>query len=417
MSLRFHALGIPHTATNKWHGSCAYTQKVRRLCAMLKSLGHTVYHYGNERSEVDCTEHISVTTHDDLIKQYGDGPGRTREYVYTLDDAVHLKFYANCITEIGRRKDHGDFLLCFWGVGHKPIAEIHHSMIVVEPGIGYGGQFARWRVFESYAMLHAQMGVEAVNTAGKCDWYHVVIPNFFDPEDFTYRERKDNYLLFLGRIGEAKGLDVAAEVAKAAGYRLIVAGAGTADKIPAGVEFAGFADWEKRRELLANARALIAPSRFVEPFCGVLIEAAFSGTPVITVDWGAATEIVLHGRTGFRCRTFDHFVWAAKNIEQIRPRTCFDWAIGNFTTGRVRHMYAEYFQMLADIYGGKGWYEPRDDRSDLDWLRRAFPSESAHTWPVRSIKDDRTTMPFLRRDETPIERDVSFDQKKAGAST
>jgi glycosyltransferase involved in cell wall biosynthesis len=372
--MRFHALAIPHTATNKWHASCAYTQKVRRLCPMLKSLGHHVVHYGNERSEVDCSEHVSVTNHGDLMQAYGDGPGRTEEYKFSPIDAVSMKFYANAISAIAERKQKNDFLLCFWGTGHQPVAMAHSDLIVVEPGIGYPQTFARWRVFESYALLHATLGLDAVRKQGFCDWYAAVIPNYFDPTDFDFRRQKDDYLLFLGRVGAAKGLHIAAETAKAAGLRLIAAGPGSKDVIPPGVEFIGFADWEQRRHLLSHARALIAPSEFVEPFCGVLIEAAFSGTPTITVDWGAATEIVLPGRTGYRCRTFDHFVWAAKNAECISPDACHDWAMNNFTTERVRDMYAEYFQTVLDVYTGKGWYELHEDRADLNWMTRQEPT-------------------------------------------
>jgi glycosyltransferase involved in cell wall biosynthesis len=335
---------------------------------MLHNRGHYVIHYGNERSEVQCREHVSVTTHKDLINQYGTSPGRTSDYKYDLSDDYHSKFYTNTIMEITKRKQPNDFLLCFWGGGHKQIADAHPDLITVEPGIGYTQIFARWKVFESYAMLHAWTGIEAVRIAGNVDWYNVVIPNYFDPTDFDYSETKEDFLLLLGRPGFAKGLDIAAEIAKATNQRLVVAGAGNKKDIPDGVEFVGFADWKKRRSLLTRAKAVLAPSRFIEPFHGVLIEAAFSGTPSITVDFGAATENVVHGVTGYRCRTMDHFVWAVNNIANIKPENCYNWAMSNFTMDRVGQMYQEYFEMLRDIYGGKGWYEIHDDRSNLDWL-------------------------------------------------
>ena len=58
--MRFHILGMPHTKTVDWWGTCAYTQKILKLCSMLHKLGHEVFHYGTEGSEVECTKHFNV---------------------------------------------------------------------------------------------------------------------------------------------------------------------------------------------------------------------------------------------------------------------------------------------------------------------------------------------------------------------
>jgi glycosyltransferase involved in cell wall biosynthesis len=373
--MRFHALGLPHTATSHQHCSCAYTAKVLKLCGMLTKLGHHVIHYGNERSEVDAAEHVSVTTHDDLIFQYGER-WKTDSYTFDIADPVYRKFFANSILEIGKRKQPSDTLLCMWGAGHKPVADAHPDLIAIEPGIGYaGGHFARFKVFESYAILHAYLGMNAVGNAVMNDhWYDVVIPNFFDPNDFEYSDIKDGYLLFLGRVGDGKGLYIACQVAEKAGKQLIIAGPGHRRDIPDPFKdsFVGFAHYELRKQLLAHATALIAPSMFVEPFCGVTVEAMMSGTPVITTDWGAATENVLHGITGYRCRTFEQFVWAAKNIENIDNSACRNWAM-NFATDRIAPMYEEYFKCIMSLHTAEGWYSPNPNRTDLDWMRRKYP--------------------------------------------
>ena len=174
---RFHVLGIPHTATNEDWLCCAYTQKVLKLCCMLHERGHTVIHYGNSASDVPC-QHVSVTDESDL--------GSPSDYLkYDLGSRLYRLFITGAIASIERYKQPKDFLLCMWGAGHKAIADAHADMTIVEPGIGYaGGHFAFFKVFESYAMLHAFKGLDAVARGNTMQAYEVVIPNYFDPEDF-----------------------------------------------------------------------------------------------------------------------------------------------------------------------------------------------------------------------------------------
>ena len=302
------------------------------------------------------------------------------------DDHVYKVFYDNAIAAVGARKEPHDFLLCSFGSGHRPVADAHGDMIVCEPGIGYaGGHFAPYKVFESYAILHAYLGLEHVARTSNSMWYDVVIPNYFDLGDFEFSAEKDDYFLFLGRVYSGKGIHVAVQIVEEIGGRLVVAGPGEVEQYMARtgrpvsdyVTHVGLADTETRKRLMSRAKAMLLPSTFLEPFCGVQVEAMLSGTPIVTNDYGAFAEINLHGVTGFRCRTFEQFVWAARNIGRISPQSCRDWAAANYSIERVGDMYEDYFATVMNVSTGKGWYELNDGRQNLDWLRRWYPEDPA----------------------------------------
>ncbi len=372
--MRFHVLAIPHTATSKEYSTCAYPQKVLDWCRMMVPGGHTVIHYGHEDSRVECTEHVTVLTADVIRAHYRDHD--TRQDLYRREPGVDDHFTANALREIAARKRPHDFLLCFWGLGHKPVADAFGDLLVVEPGIGTNESFAPFRVFESYAIMNYHYGREGRLLM---PWYDAVIPCAVDPEDFEFRDRKEDHFLYLGRVMKNKGLDIAIQVTDKIGARLKVAGPGRLealgyDPIPGHVEVLGPVGVTERRSLLASSRALLAPTYYNEPFGKVVIEALASGTPVVTSDWGGFAETNAHGCTGYRCRTFEQFEWAARNVHRISRAACRRYAIENYSIGRVSAMHEEYYSSLSKVVTGKGFYEPHESRGSLDWLVKSSPA-------------------------------------------
>jgi glycosyltransferase involved in cell wall biosynthesis len=183
----------------------------------------------------------------------------------------------------------------------------------------------------------------------------------------------------VGRIIDEKGVGIAIDVTRRLGARLVIAGQGTPENIslkewPEHVLHIGYADVDVRKRLMARAKGAFVLTQYLEPFGGVSIEHLMSGTPIITTDWGAFAENNIHGLTGYRCRTFDHIMWAAQNIDKIKPQACRDWAMSNFSLDKVADMYEEYFQMVYDVHTTDGWYQLHPERKSMDWLSRTYPS-------------------------------------------
>lgn len=372
MKHRYHLLGLPHTVSSKTYNACAYTQKVVKFAKMMKARGHYIIHYGHEDSDLECDEHVSVLTNSDFEKSYGSHDWKNKFFKFDMGDHAYTTFFKNAISEITKRKQKNDFLLPFWGSGVRPICDAHSDMIVVEPGIGYaGGHFARWKIFESYAIYHAYCGLKNVGTCNQ-DWYDVVIPNYFDLDDFKFEEEKDDYFLYLGRVYDGKGVNVAIQATELAGVKLVIAGQKEDGyTFPKHVEYVGYADVEKRKQLMGKAKASFLPSMYVEPFGGVQIENLLSGTPTITTDWGSFAENNLHGITGYRCRTMGDFIRAVENIDKIKPKDCREWG-ENFSLEKVGELYEKYFQDVLNVYTGKGWYEKTDNDLFLN-LKKTYP--------------------------------------------
>lgn len=132
-----------------------------------------------------------------------------------------------------------------------------------------------------------------------------------NPSKYIFREKKEDYLLFLGRVSRWKGALEAARFAHAAGLPLIIAGpAWEEDYLNEilgdygdTVKTVGEVGGEERLALLAGARALLVMSQTIpgpwgdewcEPGATVVSEAAASGTPVISTNNGCLAEITPH---------------------------------------------------------------------------------------------------------------------------
>lgn len=354
--MRFHVVGLPHTVVDKAWSNDAYNIKTYRFSQMLHQRGHEVFLYAAQASTAPCTELVECISRDEQRELIGiEGPEDNLKADFDVTKPYWRLMDGRAIDGIKARAKPQDYLCLIAGRCQEPVARALPNLMAVEYGIGYGGCFAPYRVFESYAWMHTVYGAQTGGDPHKADgrYYDAVIPNYYDPADFPFSASKDDYYLFIGRLIERKGWRVAQEVCQRLGARLVVAGQGTFDGYG---EYVGLVGPDERGKLMSRARAIFVPTQYVEPFGGVHAEAMLCGTPVICTDWGVFPETIVNGVNGYRCRTLQQFLDAAATVGSLDPAKIHFMARDRFSLEAVAPQYEAYFGRLSTLFGA-GWYE------------------------------------------------------------
>lgn len=349
--MRFHVVGMPHTQTTLDFTACAFTEKVRKFCIMMKNMGHHVTLYSGDQNEAPCDEHVQCYTEYDRLKVVGNNHYTMASFDYSLPHWIN--FNAKVAAGIRERMQPQDFICVMGGLANKQIADTIPELMTVEFGIGYGGVFAKYKVFESYAWMHTVYGSLAGSpNAADGRFFDEVIPAYIEPELFPYVDEPSDYFLFMGRLTERKGYQIASEVCKYMGKKLLIAGQGTP---PDYGTYVGVVGTEKRAELFGNAITSFAPTIYVEPFGTVVIESQACGTPTLTTDWGAFTETVINGFNGYRCRTFKQFIEAVDKATTLDRKKIHEHAVNTYGLEAIQKRYDDYFRRLLTLWYD-GWY-------------------------------------------------------------
>jgi glycosyltransferase involved in cell wall biosynthesis len=171
----------------------------------------------------------------------------------------------------------------------------------------------------------------------------------------------------MGRMVQRKGLREIAEISKYVDIPIIMAGMGAkqvGDTIFAqdctikgkNLKYIGEVGVKERGKLMSEAQAVLCPTQYIEPFCGVNVEAQLCGTPVITPDYGAFVETVEDGMTGFRCKNLKDYVEAVEKVKKLDTGYIMFRAASKYSLEVVANQYQDYFDRLYTLWN-KGWYE------------------------------------------------------------
>jgi glycosyltransferase involved in cell wall biosynthesis len=171
------------------------------------------------------------------------------------------------------------------------------------------------------------------------------------------------YLAFLGRICPEKRPDRAIEIAQRTGLELrIAAKVDPADRayFKSAIEplldhplirFEGEISDADKSAFLGNARALLFPIDWPEPFGLAMIEAMACGTPVIAYLHGAVPEVVDHGVTGWLVESQDQAVAAVHAIDRLDRAAIRARFERRFSAARMASDYLALYRRLLKRHG------------------------------------------------------------------
>lgn len=403
---------------------CAFAGKVARFAPMMATVTdadgapvYEVYHYGVEGAvsgaDVDVQllsaaewAALRVATYQQLHPDASDAAaaaalenpaafvGDMARMGTPLYDAFNARLRDALATYF--RSNATDLLCLPFGPAHDGALVGAPSYARMESGIGYSNAVHDVRVMESFAWYHWYCGKEGKH--GQNYWF--VAPNYFDaaawplghgsgaldldpevgapaataaatavtaagPTPAPAPQRRRPRVGFFGRLCAIKGVDIVVEAARRLPEADFVL-CGQGDPSPYLAAALPNLAYEPpkcgtaRADFLGSLDVLLAPSVFVEPFCGVATEAQLCGTPVVAPAYGATTETVVHGVSGLLAHhTLGDLVAALRDA--LAPRR---WdraairarAVARYGLPAVGRTYHAIIATVLDYFAGAGWY-------------------------------------------------------------
>jgi len=269
---------------------------------------------------------------------------------------IEAVYMAKVIRELIKRKDSFDIVfnhcrggylfLTFENFFKVPIVNILHLPI-----------FKEMADFISY---FKKPNIVTISSSQKRGFPNInylgTVYNGVDLEEFNFCQKPKDYFLFMGALGEHKNPKDAILSAKKARVKLKIAGGKKREPYFSReikplidgkqIQYLGEVSGKKRINLLQEAKALLFPIKWPEPFGLVQIEAMACGTPVIAYSNGAVPEVIKDNKTGFIVKNVKEMAWAIKNINRIERRKCRERVEKYFT---VEKMISGYEKVLKKI--------------------------------------------------------------------
>ena len=272
--------------------------------------------------------------------------------------AAHLSM----LHEIERRATQFDILHFHMDLIHFPMFEIHSEKCVTtlhgrldmkDLPLAY----QHWPSFGLVSVSNRQR--EPLPSA---NWLATVPHGITRDQYRSVKKPKADYFAFVGRASPEKGCDDAIRLAKRAGVPLRIAA--KVDNVDRAyfesviepmlddplIEFIGEIGDDAKSEFMGNARALLFPIKWPEPFGLVMIEAMACGTPVIAYNRGSVPEVITDGVTGFIVSSEDQALQATQQLGRLDRGAIRESFERRFTSEHMAQAYMEVYSSLLESH-------------------------------------------------------------------
>lgn len=281
-----------------------------------------------------------------------------------VHDFSHTKRIAEVLYGLDRRTNVVSTLIgSVWSHPKPPVNVIVWSEAMRQMGL------KGWTGYEGSPWA-AQFAHPRARTGSLKDAH--VVQGGVDTDFYAPGGEKGDEFLWFARFHPSKGYQVAIELAKRTGIKLVLAGLHPDDAVSPdhregaiqAMELAKGADnirfeWlptrghhEAKRRVLQRARALLYTIAFQECWGIVMAETLACGTPIIGTNFGAVPELVRDGRTGFVCDSMDALVLAVGDVDLLRPEDCARDARERFDRRVMAKNYEVEYRRVMD---GEVW--------------------------------------------------------------
>ena len=212
-------------------------------------------------------------------------------------------------------------------------------------------------VYKKYNKSTHYVSISDADRSPELD-YIATVHHGIDLSQFTFNPEpsKGDYILYFGRVHHDKGTKEAVEIARALNMRLIIAGIIQDQRYfddyvkpflrEGEIEYVGSVGPEKRDDLLGNAKLLLHPINFNEPFGLSIIEAMACGTPVVAFNKGSMPELIVNGENGFLVSNSEEAIESIKEIDRISRLNCRKVVEEKFSKESMAKKYIEVYEKI-----------------------------------------------------------------------